>query len=138
MNNIYIPVRFFSVDEANALVPHLTELFGSIRPQIQQARRLTEQLAELGLQLAGMTPAEARAFSQSVDWTSTLVVPIPRNAAAVKQVSVDGVTGTVIYRSYDDGVPQHYTLLWVKNDIVYALAGFGTADQAVALASSIQ
>ncbi len=96
------------------------------------------QLADLGLQLAGMTPAEAHAFSQSVDWTSTLVVPIPRNAAAYAQVNVDGVTGTLIYHRYDQSAPQDYTLLWVKNGVIYALAGFGTTDQAVALANSIQ
>jgi hypothetical protein len=96
------------------------------------------QLAELGLQLAGMSAAEAHSFSQTIDWTSTLVVPIPRNAAAYAKVNVDGVTGTVIYRRYGEGRAQEYTLLWVKNGIVYALAGYGTTDQAAALANSIQ
>ena len=96
------------------------------------------QLAEIGLQFTGMSPDEARTFSQSVDWTSTLVVPIPMNAALTEQVSVDGVTGTLLYRPSDDGVPQRYMVMWVKDGIVYALSAFGSADEGVALANSIQ
>jgi hypothetical protein len=96
------------------------------------------QLAELALQFTGMSTAEAQAFSQSVDWTSTLVVPIPMNAAINEQVMVDGVTGTLVFRGADDGVPARYTLLWVKDGIVYALSAFGSAEDAVALANTIQ
>jgi hypothetical protein len=96
------------------------------------------QLAEVGLQFTGMTPDEARAFSQTVDWTTTLVVPIPRYGHDYRQVSVDGVSGNLIYRRSDDGVPAHYTLLWVKNGIVYALTGFGGPGEALSLANSLR
>jgi len=95
------------------------------------------QLAEIGLQFTGMTAAQAHQFSQSVDWTSTLVIPFPSNAGTYQQVSVDGVTGTLITR--DRGpASQHYSLIWVKNGIIYGLSGAGTAQQATALANSIQ
>ncbi len=51
------------------------------------------ELARLGLEFTGMSPEEAAAFTSSVDWASTLVIPIPKNAAIYKQVEVDGVTG---------------------------------------------
>ena len=35
------------------------------------------QLAQMALEFTGMSPEQARAFSQSVDWTSTLVIPVP-------------------------------------------------------------
>ncbi len=95
------------------------------------------QLAEIGLQFTGMSAAEARQVSQSIDWTSTLVIPFPRNAGTYEQVSVDGVTGTLISRGGSEGA-SHYSLIWVKNGIVYGLTGLGTGDQAVALAQSIQ
>src|SRR5262249_28682148 len=47
-------------------------------------------IAEAALELAGMSPAEARSFCQTVDWSSTLVVPIPRNSSAYETVTVDG------------------------------------------------
>ena len=94
-------------------------------------------LAELGLQFTGMSAEEAHAFSQNVDWTTTLVIPIPRNAGSYRPVTVEGVTGNLMTRGADDGVPQRYMLLWVKNGIINALSGFGAAADAQALASSI-
>src|SRR5207248_1429550 len=69
------------------------------------------QLAEIGLQFSGMSAAEAHQFSQRVDWTSTLVIPFPRNAGTYEQVSVDGVSGTLISRGSGGG---QYSLIWVK------------------------
>ena len=86
------------------------------------------QLAQLGLEFTGMSSDQAAAFTKSVDWTSTLVVPIPRNAATYDQISVDGVTGTLIQRPADDA-PQ-FLLMWVKDGIVYSIGGLGANSQA--------
>jgi hypothetical protein len=97
------------------------------------------QLAEMGLQFLGMSADEARAFSQTVDWTSTLVIPIPRNAQSYTQVPVDGVTGNLLERIYnDDGIPAHYTLLWVKDGVVYALTGYDNPQAGLRLANSLK
>ena len=94
------------------------------------------QLAQIGLEFTGMSNDQAAAFTQSVDWTSTLVVPIPKNAAKYDQVSVDGVTGTLIQRPAGDA-PQ-FVLLWVKNGIIYAIGGLGTnSQQAIDMANSM-
>jgi hypothetical protein len=94
------------------------------------------QLAQLGLEFSGMTSEQAAAFTSTVDWTSTLVVPIPKNAASYDQVSVDGVTGTLIQRPADDA-PQ-FALLWVKDGIIYAIGGLGSnSQQALEIANSL-
>jgi hypothetical protein len=94
------------------------------------------QLAQIGLEFTGMTSEQAAAFTQTVDWTSTLVIPLPKNAATYQQVPVDGVTGTLIQRPADD-VPQ-YVLLWVKNGIIYAISSLGTdSEQAIQMANSL-
>ena len=94
------------------------------------------QLAQIGLEFTGMTSDQAAAFTQSVDWTSTLVIPLPKNAATYQQVTVDGVTGTLIQRPADDA-PQ-YVLIWVKNGIIYAISSLGTnSEQAVQMANSL-
>jgi hypothetical protein len=89
------------------------------------------QLAELGLQFTGMTAQQARDYAQTVDWTSTLVIPIPQNGATYKQVPVDGVTGYLIQRPADDA--PEYALVWAKDGMVYAIGALG-ADSAKALA----
>src|SRR2546429_9868448 len=55
-----------------------------------------EQLAETGLQLAGMSAVQAREFCQTVDWKSTLVLPITRFVRSYATVTVDGVHGTLM------------------------------------------
>ena len=95
-----------------------------------------EALARIGLEFTGMSPEEAAELTSTVDWTSTLLVPIPRNAAAHEQVSVDGVTGTLIQRPSGEG-PQ-FALLWVKDGIIYAISGRGAnSGQAIEMANSL-
>jgi hypothetical protein len=67
---------------------------------------------------------------------STLVVPIPKNAASNQQVAVDGVTGTLIERPSDDA-PQ-FALFWVKDGIIYTIGGLGSNSQkALEIANSL-
>ncbi|HEX5809817.1 MAG TPA: hypothetical protein VFY25_14210 [Anaerolineales bacterium] len=95
-----------------------------------------EALARIGLEFTGMTAEEAAELTSTVDWTSTLVVPIPRNASIHEQVSVDGVTGTLIQRPSDE-TPQ-FALLWVRDGIIYAISGLGTnSAQAIEMANSL-
>jgi len=94
------------------------------------------QLAQIALEFSGMSSEEAATFTDTVDWTSTLVVPIPKNAASYEQVTIDGVTGTLIQRPSDDA-PQ-FSLLWVKDGILYAIGGLGSDSQrAIDIANSL-
>ena len=97
------------------------------------------QVAEAGLQLAGMSADAAHAFCQTVDWTSTLVLPIPRDATSYQTVEVDGVQGTLIDMArVGRRRPAGYTLLWVSNGIIYSLVGQGDSANAVTLADSLE
>jgi anti-sigma factor RsiW len=94
------------------------------------------KLAQIGLEFTGMTAEEAAQFTSTVDWTSTLVVPVPKNAATNQQVTVDGVTGTLIERPSDDA-PQ-FALFWVKDGIIYTIGGLGSNSQkALEIANSL-
>jgi putative zinc finger protein len=93
-------------------------------------------IAEAALELAGMTPAEARSFCQTVDWSSTLVVPIPRNSSSSETVTVDGVEGTLITETLAQG--NRYSLLWIKNGVIHSLAGHGNSSDALNLAASLR
>jgi hypothetical protein len=95
------------------------------------------QLAQVALEFTGMTHEEAVSFTNTVDWTSTLIVPIPRSSATHEQVTVDGVTGTLITHT-GEGSSQ-YVLMWVRDGIVYAISGFGTDTQsAIDMENSLQ
>jgi Putative zinc-finger len=98
-----------------------------------------QQLAEIGLQLVGWSPVKAREFCQSVDWRSTLVVPIPRTVQSYETVSINGIRGTLVH--FPDSARSHapsFALIWVDNSTIYGLIGQGDATTAVQLATSLQ
>jgi hypothetical protein len=92
------------------------------------------QLGQLYLQMLGMKSSQAERFSRNIDWTTTLVVPIPSTEATFEDVVVDGVPGTII-----TGQRHHeVVLMWVKNDILYAVVGVGEADTLLDIADSLE
>ncbi|HEV2421471.1 MAG TPA: hypothetical protein VGS59_07185 [Candidatus Acidoferrales bacterium] len=95
-----------------------------------------EQLAEVGLELAGMTPSQAQEFLRNVNWTSTLGVSVPRYMRSYESVKVNGVQGTLLNMAGRRG--PTYTLLWAKNGRVYSLTGYGDSGSAVSLANSVR
>jgi hypothetical protein len=95
-----------------------------------------EQLAQIGLELAGMTPSQAHDFLQSVSWKSTFSLSVPRSMRSYEAVKVNGVQGTLLNMAGRRG--PTYTLLWAKNGFVSSLTGFGNSSDAVALADSLK
>lgn len=80
------------------------------------------QLAQTMLQLSGMSAEQAIKLSQSIDWASTLVIPVPTSRfSEISDVTVDGVSGTLVTASND----PTYSIIWVKNGFIYAFLGQG-------------
>lgn len=91
-------------------------------------------LGQAYLQVLGMSAEEAASFAENVDWTSTLVVPVPRFGTTYQEVVIDGVTGALIQQAGD----FEYMLFWVKDGMVYALNGPGTAETALEIGNSLK
>ncbi len=85
----------------------------------------------------GLSPEEAAQFSQTVDWTTTLVIPIPRYGTSYDEVVVDGVDGILVLQDINDHA-GNYVLVWVKDDILYALTGPGNKSSALQIANSLR
>jgi len=94
------------------------------------------EIAEAGLELAGMSASEAHSFCQTVDWSSTLVIPVPRNSSSYQTAKVDGVEGTLVTEIMPDA--NRYGLMWVKNGVIYSLVGRGDPSNALNLAASLK
>ncbi len=93
-------------------------------------------LAQIGLETAGMTPAQASDFLRTVDWKAVLTLSVPRSLRAYQTVKVDGTNGTLLSMAGRRG--PGYALIWTKNGLVYSLTGFGDSSQAVTLADSLK
>ena len=93
------------------------------------------RLGEAMFQFLGLSEAEARNLSQRIDWTSTLVLPIPQGGEIQYQdVKVDGVTATLL-QSEEDNMTM---LIWVKDGRLYGLRIPGTSpDEALKIAESL-
>lgn len=94
------------------------------------------QLTQIGLEVAGMTPAQSRQFLQTVSWKSMLGVPIPRFMRSYQAVQVNGVGATLLDMAGRRG--PTYTLVWGRKGMVYSLVGYGDSGNAVSLADSLR
>jgi len=91
-------------------------------------------LGEAFLRVLGLSAAEAKDFSNRVDWSTTLVIPVPTTDATSKDVTVDGVKGTLVMQT----ARKSFVVIWVKNGVMYSLMGYGDEAKAVSLANSLK
>jgi len=131
--------RGYDPDSPNSVaLPACTHLMQIPSPTIEAPEGLDiEKIGEAYLQVLGMSPEDAASFAQTVDWTSTFVVPVPTYNVDYTDVAVDGVTGTLMMQDLS-GRPDEYVLFWIKDGMLYSLTGYGSADQALSLANSLQ
>ena len=95
------------------------------------------QIAQVALQFLGMSANDAANFTQTVDWTSTLVLPVVRGESKYEQIHVNGNEGALL-RAANQNQSGHFSLMWVDNGIVFALNGTGDDTTAINLASQLQ
>jgi hypothetical protein len=93
------------------------------------------QIAQVALQFAGLSATEAANFTQTVDWTSTFVLPVLHGQATYEKVNVGG-NDAVLLRPRLSGA--RFNLLWVDNGILYSLMGTGDDTTALNLAAQIE
>ncbi len=114
-----------------------TILLQSEAPEIEAPPGLDiNQAGQVMLQIMGMSPEEAAAFSERVDWATTLVVPVPQGAD-YRSVSVDGVDGVLLEDTYAGGNAR-FTMFWVKDGMFYALSGDGDRYSPVRMGNSLE
>jgi hypothetical protein len=92
-------------------------------------------LSQTVLQIMGMSAEDARSFSESTDWTTTLVIPVPTgDGVKSSQVNIGSAPGTLI----TDEKTSHYTLIWFKNGLIFSLFGTGSTETAIQTAVNIR
>ena len=86
------------------------------------------KLGELGLRVLGLDAAEAHRMASTIDWRSTLLVPVPLNAAEFRQVTVNGHPGLLIETTAvtkPDGTHErpNVIVMWTEGEGVAAVTG---------------
>ncbi len=112
-----------------------TMLMQSTSPKVEYpADADTAVLGEALLQVLGTPADEARRIAQSIDWTSTLLLPIPQEAASYREVTVNGVSGIGVKNL----TGEEKAVLWQKDGIIYMLAGESSLGELIELADNLQ
>jgi hypothetical protein len=104
------------------------------------------RLGAIGLRIAGLSHEDAQRFAQSVDWHSTLLVPIPATASSYREVEVRGQKGLLVTMGDTPTGPVrgrwHHAgsqLMWAEGGRVYALISSSVNDvDLLRMANSVQ
>ena len=96
----------------------------------------TAALGAAAFQLLGMDEREAKRLSETIDWTCTLVIPVPTDIVSFREVSVEGTDGLLLSQQYDEQ-GAHTALLWQKEGIVYSLEGNVSVETMMDIVDSI-
>ena len=101
-----------------------------------------EQLGEIGLRVLGLDADEAHRVAASIEWRSTLIVPVPTTAASFRQVEVNGHKGLLIRceasgtdgRRHRSGV----VVLWTEGERVLAVESNLPGEDVLDIAQSLR
>jgi hypothetical protein len=98
------------------------------------------ELGEIGLRILGLSPTEAQRLSQTIDWRSTMLIPVPGNAGSFRQVEVRGQSALLVTSTGSDGSRrrQGAMILWSEGEQVYALTGDLDSVDLLQMANSLQ
>jgi hypothetical protein len=104
------------------------------------------QLGEIGLRVIGLSKDDARRFARTVDWHSTVLVPVPANASSFREVEVHGNKGLLVSTSAEQsrGADRHShrggsQLMWADGGRVFALMTSNVSDvDLLRMANSVQ
>ena len=143
--------RTVTVRTASAVVQRFRK--GDLRADLLEARSPEvelppgadlERLGEIGLRIVGLDRAEAHRFAHSIDWTGTVLVPVPVQGGAFREVTVRGNRALLvtIAPGSGDNRPRRRsggtTLLWAEGGQVFALTGNLGGMSMVEMANSIR
>ncbi len=86
------------------------------------------QLGKAALRVLGVEPAQADALSRQIDWSSTLLFPIPADVRDIRTVTINGAPGLLVGEQRDGR--RGFRLYWQQGGRFYLLDGTGRVNDA--------
>jgi hypothetical protein len=99
------------------------------------------RLGTIGLRILGVSPGDADRLASSIDWRSTMLVPVPADAGSFRAVTVHGAKGlmvTMMGESKDGRRRQGAVVLWTEGDRVHAVQGPLAGEELLQMAESVR
>jgi hypothetical protein len=98
-------------------------------------------LGEIGLRVLGVDSHEAHRVAAAIDWHSTLLVPIPPDAASFRQVDVSGAQGIAIEGPVITVAGRRQRIsqvAWSTGDRVFAIRGTLALRELLVMANAVR
>ena len=96
------------------------------------------QLAYAALRVLGMPRDEAYRMSVTIDWRSTLIVPVPSQAVAYRPINVAGNEGLLIEGLARDEQYPGGALMWSAGGETFAVTGPVSGEELLEIAQTLQ
>ena len=104
-------------------------LFQARNPEVELPAGIDlAQLAEIGMRVLGVDRTQAHRLAQSVDWHTTLLVPVPANASSFRSVEIHGNPGLIVTSTGGKTIRgsrqrEGTVVMWSEGDRVFAVVG---------------
>lgn len=93
-------------------------------------------IGEASLRLLGVPAEDAQRFTEAIDWTSTLMLPVPADIAEFREVDIAGEQAIVLTpRERSHG--EQITLLVQRGDVVYVIGSSRSTETVIQMAESL-
>ena len=96
------------------------------------------KLAYAALRVLGMSRDEAYRMSVTIDWRSTLIVPVPAKAVAYRPINVAGNEGLLIEGLAAGETHPGGVLMWSAGDQTFAVGGAVSGEELLEIAQTLQ
>jgi hypothetical protein len=105
----------------------------STAPLVTSSHATAQEIEDYLLKQPGISPNLAAAIRAVGDPTKTLLIPIPIEYATATTVQVQGVNGVAL----GDNTGLGAAVIWIKNGVIYGVAGTLTQDVVVGVANHL-
>jgi|GEM_PF-575947 len=104
-------------------------------------------LGETFLQILGLPSADAHRIAATIDWTSTMVIPMPVGLASFREIKIHGTPGLFMEQNrqagegagHDQPTRHMSVILWQDGGIVYSVMGQNiTPSEMLRIAESLR
>ena len=108
-----------------------------LNPSVEYPEGLSPSMVgEAGLRILGVAPAEAARIASTIDWTSTLVLPIPTDIGEFTELAISGADAVLVRPREYDGT-NAASIVFEKDGVVYVVSGQVASEQLVQVAESM-
>jgi len=102
-------------------------------------------LGEAGLRLLGLSESQAHAIAQRVDWTSTVLLPVPTSVASFQETRIADEEAVILTSAEGqelttaEGIQYGVirAIVWEKDDVLYCVMGSHSAEYLAQVAESM-